>query len=118
MKLDSKGAKNGAYTAVFLEEVYSFGSDSRLSKRDSRIDCAELYAAFNQTQFFQVDQVVNAVSLGVSAQLIRRLASARVKVPQLFEKLPLQLPIQFHMSGLRWPFRVGARSYHGCAGRP
>ncbi|TFW40141.1 hypothetical protein E4195_01375 [Pseudomonas putida] len=38
-------------------------------------------------------------------------------VRQGFKEFPCTLLVT-HMSGLRWPFRVEAKSYHGCAGHP
>ncbi|EIU4985969.1 hypothetical protein OE494_32775 [Pseudomonas aeruginosa] len=39
-----------------------------------------------------------------------------VRVGQPIKNGSLHRPINFHFPGLRWLFRVEAKSYHGCAG--
>lgn len=103
MELNRHYSERGANASVVLKKVYPSRSDTSLDESDTPVHC-ELYSAFNETLLFQVHQVVHAISLAVPLQVIRRVTSARIEVAQLFEKSTLQLPIQFHMSGLRGLF--------------
>ncbi|AZE96663.1 hypothetical protein C4J96_4585 [Pseudomonas orientalis] len=101
MKLNGHDGKHCSYTSIVLKEIHSFSGDPCLRECSGSAVEADTQSAINQALLLQVDKVVEAFDLGISVQLIRRLASAWVEVSQFFQKLKLQLPIQLHMPGFR-----------------
>ena len=117
MKLDRDGTEDRTDASIILQKIQALSRNSCLSDDCSTADVVVGNPTLNQTMFLQVDQVSDALGLGISSHLVSRLASARIELPELFKHQSLELSIQVHVRP-PGPFRVEPKSYHGCAGHP